>query len=452
MATGTTSEQASRLPWTASAPPTYQLTATASVKGPELGAEPAAGHSRSAVPPAPPCCWGCGVHGPGARRSGRWPGAADSGRRGLSSGRGQALGPELQRGSLGPGRHQSAVWAGHPRLASPRHCPCQLSLPAPRSLVSGGAGRLLQARWPSSPHPHPQRTSWSPTRTPRPSFCRARASRWTWRGTVWTPAPPSTSSTCATSCGACGASPALAGGPPHPRALRYAGLPSVALVLTTGWTQGLAGGPGPSHQGRSLMPELSLSSRARAPPPLTGTPRARAAPCLPGTQAGEPARPAWCILCPWRGLPGHRALQEGAAGAPSPALCTRTPPACSRLPGPRSSPPPPTGPPLAAPAGRRSWAGGGVDLVAPGGQLQKVRPVPRPHPHPGSQALLAHSTHRVLVAHASWAFSTFSWRPAALGATKAQADGEGQGRTGTARGGQGGPGCRAAGPHSLLGT
>lgn len=60
LATGTTSEQASRLPWTASAPPTYQLTATASVKGPELGAEPAAGHSRSAAaaPPLPPMLLG----------------------------------------------------------------------------------------------------------------------------------------------------------------------------------------------------------------------------------------------------------------------------------------------------------------------------------------------------------------------------------------------------------
>lgn len=94
------------------------------------------------------------------------------------------------------------------------------------------------------------------------------------------------------------------------------------------------------------------------------------------------------------GLPRHRALQEdswaeGTVGAPRLDPCTQAPPACSRPPAPHSSPLALTGPTLAAPVGKRSWKGGGTDLVAPGGRLQKVRPVPRFTRAPQLQVLLA---------------------------------------------------------------
>lgn len=257
-------------------------------RGASAGAEPAAGHSRSgtvasvptAVPPTPQAAGAAVCVGPGPGGAGAGSGLQAPGGEGSARGVGRRWGQSCRWGLV---LHLALHLGGHWDLEGTRvQCglvtltwvppATVLARPvcqSPGPLVSGRAGSLLQARWPSSPRPHLQRMSWSPTRTPRPSFCRARASRWTWRWTVWMPAPTSTSSTCATSCGAYGASPALAGGPPHLRALRYTELPSVALVLTTGWTRGLAEGPGeeagvagglaPSHQGRSLVPELALS-------------------------------------------------------------------------------------------------------------------------------------------------------------------------------------------------
>lgn len=106
-------------------------------------------------------------------------------------------------------------WAGH------------FSRPPPVSTGSRGVRRgtpgslFLLPRAAGGHAVSPQTRSWSPTRTPRPSFCRARASRWTWTRTAWTTASTSTSSTSATSCGACGASPAPAGGPRRRSAPRY---------------------------------------------------------------------------------------------------------------------------------------------------------------------------------------------------------------------------------------
>ncbi|XP_020941683.1 ras-associating and dilute domain-containing protein isoform X3 [Sus scrofa] len=149
-------------------------------------------------------------------------------------------------------------WAGH------------FSRPPPVSTGSRGVRRgtpgslFLLPRAAGGHAVSPQTRSWSPTRTPRPSFCRARASRWTWTRTAWTTASTSTSSTSATSCGACGASPAPAGGP-----------------------------------------------RRRSAPRAHTMPAPRATPRLPGTPAGEPVRPARSTLRLLQGLPGLRAPQEG---------------------------------------------------------------------------------------------------------------------------------------------
>lgn len=105
---GTTSEQASRLPWTASAPPTYQLTATASLKGPELGAEPAAGHSHSATPPRPPHAAGAAAcMGPGPRGAGAGPGLQTLGGEGSALGVGRRWGRSCRGGLV---LHLGGLW------------------------------------------------------------------------------------------------------------------------------------------------------------------------------------------------------------------------------------------------------------------------------------------------------------------------------------------------------
>ncbi|XP_043311236.1 ras-associating and dilute domain-containing protein isoform X3 [Cervus canadensis] len=232
-----------------------------------------------------------------------------------------------------------------------------------------------------------QRRSWSPTRTPRPSSCRARASRWTWTQSARTSASTSTFSISATSCAACRASLAPAERPPGLRA-----------------------------------------SRACTTPVPRATLRPRASRRLPGTPAGEPERLAWSTPYLLWGVPGHRAPQEGrlaarAAGAPRPRTRTGTPHACSHPQARRSawSPRPPTGPKAAAPVGGCSRKAGGRGLAARGAppgketvrprRMSPLRPRPAAAPAPTTSATCSWWSWSAAPRVSAWASSTGCTRP-----------------------------------------
>lgn len=200
----------------------------------------------------------------------------------------------------------------------------------PRS-QAGVAGQLPPGRGVTPPSPL-QRTSWSPMKTPHPSFCRARASRWIWRPTAWTTASTSTSSTSATSCGARGASPAPAAGPRGRSVSRYrGGCRSGAPEAAEAWGAplssqhiGLPGAEffpppqGPQHTSPEGHPEdqsRPLASRdpgrgareagLERTPPSAGDPQAQGPLGRPpgrvsrgGAQAGDPHGGPSCLLTP----------------------------------------------------------------------------------------------------------------------------------------------------------
>lgn len=239
------------------------------------------------------------------------------------------LGP-LPGCSLGRRRAQSGVWAGclclGPTLPCPRYLRCQEG-------VAGGPGEGPGvSSWPARsrrPHRRRQRTSWSPTRTPRPSFCRARASRWIWKRTARTPASTSSFCTCATSCGACEANPALAPGLPSQGALRYPGC--------SGFDNGAGEG---SQHGAWLLPLGRL-----------GVARGGGGPWgLPPWRAAGHLRPL--SLSPHPQGPQH--TPEGPPGGHSCPLVSRG----AREAGQLRPPPPPAGTPRAqGPPGRQSRGG-----------------------------------------------------------------------------------------------
>lgn len=216
-------------------------------------------------------------------------------------------------------------WARGTREGVGRTFPRQTCLGSGRG--GWGAG---SASWPRSQPlaPPPQRRSWSPTRTPRPSSCQARASRWTWTQSARTSASTSTFSISATSCAACRASLAPAERPPGLRASRCRGCSSGApatwgaplspsLVHRSGLSA-LSSPQGLHHAGPEGHPEAQSFPPASRDPsggareaglehplPPVGGPRAQGPPGRPpgrpsrgGPQAADPHGDPSCLLTP----------------------------------------------------------------------------------------------------------------------------------------------------------
>lgn len=233
------------------------------------------------------CRGGCGQPGPEAGGSRCRPGlptrrlVLSSGGSGWGAGWGVADAPgggaSFIGAVTGTQEEPPAVWVV--TLPGPSPLSRQVSLrPRPTGEAGGPAGEASVLS--------PQRTCSSPTRTPRPSSCPARASRWTWRRTARTTASTSTCSTCATSCGACGASPAPAGGRPRPPRYRR---PVAGLGPRLRGASGRESrAPGlPSRTGARCL--SCLSPPGPAPPLPRGAPRG---PELPrGCQGPWPGGP-----------------------------------------------------------------------------------------------------------------------------------------------------------------
>lgn len=154
----------------------------------------------------------------------------------------------------------------------------------------------------TAPCPH-QRRSWSPTKTPRPLSCRARASKWIWTQSARTTVSTSTSSTSATSCAACGASPAPVERPPGLRASRCRGRSSGAPAAR--------GAPlFPSQVHRSGLNSLSSPQGLHHASP-EGHPEAQSCPLASrdptgGAQETGLEHPLSSVGGPWaQGVPGR---------------------------------------------------------------------------------------------------------------------------------------------------
>lgn len=170
--------------WTAFAPPTYLFTAEVSEGGLCVG-------SGASLPAAR--CSSCSR--PTCKRAARVPGTMGGISSGLQAWADQAQLPVWagsgRRQALGVGTAPAFfILGGHRDLKGTRgqfglvnlarlhllHCPWQVSLLVPGSPSGGRGGQPPLGQEVRQSLPRPQRTSWSPTRTPHPSFCRVRAS------------------------------------------------------------------------------------------------------------------------------------------------------------------------------------------------------------------------------------------------------------------------------------